>query len=229
MVKKSSMKPSAVSLIKHPEETSKFGIYSSTAALLFTNLLVIYFAVREDWSLVQIIWIYWLQSIIIGFFNFIRILTLKNFTTTNLKINKQPVNPSKGLQLFTAFFFAVHYGSFHFSYLFFLVAMSLTVKVPDFKLVLLSGLIFLLNHGYSFFSNLKSDSVREQNLGRVMFFPYARIIPMHLIILAGAVYWKGVEGLILFLLLKTLADLILHWVEHMGNSSGNSANKEMSK
>ena len=46
-------------------------------------------------------------------------------------------------------------------------------------------------------------------------FPYARIIPMHLTILLGSYFVGGAEGtLIIFLALKTLADVLMHMIEH---------------
>ena len=44
-----------------------------------------------------------------------------------------------------------------------------------------------------------------------MFYPYARIIPMHLTIVFG---FNFGGALILFLVLKTFADVIMHIVEH---------------
>jgi len=56
---------------------------------------------------------------------------------------------------------------------------------------------------------------RVPNIGTMMFFPYLRIIPMHLTIIFGSDYAKGSSGaLILFLVLKTIADLIMHMIEH---------------
>ena len=57
----------------------------------------------------------------------------------------------------------------------------------------------------------------------MMFFPYARIIPMHITIIAGGFLEKSVgvtfqanATLVLFMLLKTLADIIMHTVERRG-------------
>ncbi len=56
---------------------------------------------------------------------------------------------------------------------------------------------------------------RTPNIGTIMFFPYARVIPMHLTIVIGGHFTKGSQGaLILFLALKTIADLIMHMIEH---------------
>lgn len=51
-----------------------------------------------------------------------------------------------------------------------------------------------------------------------MFFPYARIIPMHLTIIFGGMFlYLGIGSvfvLVLFLGLKAVADLIMHIIEH---------------
>jgi hypothetical protein len=52
-----------------------------------------------------------------------------------------------------------------------------------------------------------------------MFFPYARIIPMHLTILIGVYLEEHSTGtVILFLGLKTFADLTMHLIEHGSKS-----------
>ena len=61
-------------------------------------------------------------------------------------------------------------------------------------------------------SNKVADEQKTQNIGRMMFSPYARIIPMHLIIIFGA--FLGKSSLIIFLLLKTAADIVMHSVKH---------------
>jgi len=63
--------------------------------LILSNLLAVYFAVREDWSLPTTMLIYWCQSSIIGFFNFVKILSLKQFSTKGPLINERPVQPTQ--------------------------------------------------------------------------------------------------------------------------------------
>ena len=50
----------------------------------------------------------------------------------------------------------------------------------------------------------------------MMFFPYARIVPMHLTIIFGSTDWGQRQSLALFLFLKLLADVIMHIVERKG-------------
>lgn len=190
----------------------------SVVSLLVSNLLVIILAVVQKWDTSTVLWVYWIQSIIIGFFQFLRILSLKKFSTNNFKINNQLVSPSTQTKTFTAFFFAFHYGFFHFIYAIFLFNLF-TNQPLDFNNLFIGGLIFLLNHAFSFSQNRIMDEYKIQNIGTLMFSPYARIIPMHLIIVFGAILGQSI--LIVFLLLKTLADLIMHTVKHKVNYSLN--------
>jgi hypothetical protein len=80
--------------------------------------------------------------------------------------------------------------------------------------------LFLVYQCFSFFYNRKWEDKQKPNIGKMMFFPYARIIPMHLTILFGGILSSGTfEGkmtLALFMLLKTFADVIMHIVEKKG-------------
>lgn len=159
-----------------------------------------------------------MQSIIIGFFQFLRILSLKKFSTENFKINNQPVLPTNNTKIFTAFFFIFHYGFFHFIYAIFLFNFFKSSQPFDFVNLFLGGFIFFINHFFSYYHNKIVDQQKKQNIGQLMFSPYARIIPMHIIIIFGAIL--GQSTLIVFLLLKTLADLFMHTIRHkITNSS----------
>lgn len=192
----------------------------SAWTLLFSNLFVIYIAISEHWPLITIMLAYWCQSIIVGIFNFIRILTLKDFSVENFRISGRNATPGTGTKLFTAFFFAMHYGIFHLVYLLFITSGMLfgdfsgsAIKV-DLSFVAITAGIFFLNHMFSFATNYAKDSAKKQNIGKIMFYPYARIIPMHLTILFGGMFFANSDTIILFLGLKTLADLIMHAIEH---------------
>jgi len=184
--------------------------------LLFSNIVTIFFAITENWNLSTIMWVYWFQSITIGFFNFIRILQLKEFSTEGFKINQQPAQRTQGTKIFIAFFFLFHYGFFHFGYLMFLLSGKLTNihrDTPNFaevKYIFLVSLLFFINHLFSYFYNRPKDT-KMQNIGSLMFYPYARIIPMHLTIIFGSLFGSALP---LFLVLKTFADVIMHIVEH---------------
>lgn len=185
----------------------------SALALVATNLLTIAIAVYQKWNPGTVMWIYWGQSIIIGAFNAVRMWTLQNFTTDGLKMNDQPVAPTTGNKRFVAIFFMVHYGFFHLVYAIFLISMA-KLTPHDILPILVCVAGFLVNHWFSYSYNMANDSARKLNLGTMMFFPYARIIPLHITIITGLMLSKTTWALVLFLSLKTVADLIMHAVEH---------------
>ncbi|MBI2315165.1 hypothetical protein HYU93_03890 [Candidatus Daviesbacteria bacterium] len=184
---------------------------SSAISLLFSNIIVIILAVVQKWDVSTVLRVYWMQSIIIGFFQFFRILSLRNFSTENLKINNQPAPSTFQTKIYIAFFFIFHYGFFHFIYAIFLFNFF-TNQALDLNYLFLGGSIFFLNHSFSFYQNRIIDKQQTQNIGQLMFAPYARIIPTHLIIVFGAIL--GQSALIIFLFLKTLVDLIMHTLKH---------------
>ncbi len=185
----------------------------SATTLVASNLITIVFALGQHWSLAVLMWIYWGQSVIIGVFNFVRMWTLKDFTTEGLKINDHPVDPTPAAKRQTAIFFLFHYGFFHLVYGMFLLTLG---KIPRDDMISIGACVamFLANHGFSFRYNREADAARKPNLGTIMFFPYARILPLHLTILFGFVFRTSAWAVLLFLLLKTVADLIMHAVEH---------------
>ncbi len=140
-------------------------------------------------------------------------MDLKTFSTDGLEINSRPVaGPSKGVKRFVVGFFIFHYGFFHLIYLIFLK--NLTAQNPEQTAVLIGSAIFFVNHWLSYRSNREQDETKKQNIGAMMFYPYARIIPMHLFILFGGFLVGGTFSLIFFLLLKTVADVCMHLYEH---------------
>jgi hypothetical protein len=185
-------------------------------------------------GLILLLWPYWAQSVIIGWYARKRMLALEDFTTDGMTMNDEPVATTKKAARQTANFFALHYGFFHFGYFVFLMAFSTTANAEGFapitvndvdteffvgKLDVLDAL-FISAIGFSFAKGhritheeqVASDVGAKRNLGTLMAFPYLRIIPMHLTIILGAMLSAG-TGLLLFGGLKTLADVGMHAVE----------------
>lgn len=179
--------------------------------LIFTNGVTIAYTIIENWPLITIMLVYWVQSCIIGFFNVVRILSLKEFSTEGYYINDKPVAPTEKTKRKSAYFFAFHYGFFHAIYAVFLLTNIEGISVHH---VLFGGIIFFVDHLFSFRYNRERDQEKIQNLGRLMAFPYARVVPMHLVIVFFGVFLSGTLPLLVFLGLKSLADVIMHVVEH---------------
>lgn len=197
----------------------------STLSLLISNGLVILFAIIDKVSATDVLWIYWSQSVIIGIFNAVEILMLKEFSTAGFRRGNKPVLPTKAAKYSTAAFFIFHYGFFHLVYAVFLGASSLFAGQGSpgrgKGFIFYSAAIFFARYFVDF---VKSRNIERQalpHLGRMMFAPYVRIIPMHLTIILGAFigaagsFSAGADAavLALFMGIKTVVDLITHSVD----------------
>jgi len=170
--------------------------------LLAGNLYCIWYFKIHSNGFTTVIWIYWIQSVIIGFFNFIDLLTIKNYDTGDTKLNGQPITEkNKGC---LPWFFLMHYGLFHFVYgIFLLVKFSLLNVDKSFLLIGVAA--FLAESLAGFIRRKVAEQELMFNIGSLFFLPYLRIVPMHLVILVPA--FLGIQPSIIFLLLKTLADI----------------------
>lgn len=187
----------------------------SVTGLLLSNLLTIILALLQQWDVHVLMWIYCGQSVVIGYFNVHRILDLKEFSTANFRVNNRPVQPTRQTQRQVAGFFALHYGFFHLAYIVFLATETETLGPFPLFSVVVCILAFYINHRFSYRYNQPREQGRVPNIGSIMFFPYIRIIPMHLMIVAGSSFAGGSQGaLLVFLLLKTAADVAMHVIGH---------------
>lgn len=181
--------------------------------LLASNAVALVIALWQGWPLGLLLWPYWLQSVIIGFFSFRRIRGLQRFSTAGFRINGRAVDPTEATKRSTANFFALHYGLFHVVYAGFLSRQVLPAQ--DWLWVGLAGAAFFLNHRDSFLRFRDADRRGEPNIGTLMFLPYLRVLPMHVMIIVGiGVLGGGVLSVLLFGVLKTAADCAMHVAEH---------------
>src|SRR5690606_6752584 len=124
-----------------------------------------------------LMWPYWIQSVIIGFYAWRRMMSLREFTTAGLKSNGRPVPETEAGKRSVATFFLLHYGFFHFIYLFFLLAEH-RVSLPLEIIALLGcGLSFVLSQRETFAAQHAADLQGRPNLGALMFLPYLRVLP----------------------------------------------------
>ena len=213
-----------IDLRERPADNAVIGI-------VLMNVMVIIAALVSGDGLVMMMWPYWIQSVVIGYFNVRRIQKLQHFSTDGLKINGEYVDPTPGTRRQTWIFFMIHYGFFHFGYMMFLLAYSSGLmtaesgagaEIPlgssglgDWNRVwfLATAIGFFISHGQSHREHVEADLRGTSNIGTLMFMPYIRIIPMHITIIVGALLGDGL-GLLLFGGLKTAADVVMHKVEH---------------
>ncbi|MEW6749031.1 MAG: DUF6498-containing protein [Candidatus Micrarchaeota archaeon] len=219
-----------------PRELLKRENWTPSAIMLVVgNAVAIFFALLQGMDPASVVWAYWLESVIIGGY------TILAFGAIGLKTARTDWRGATGSWAMGAFF-TVHYGMFHAGYFVFLFILPwFTPDLAELPDVLLLAGIFLISHGYSFVSNFLDKPKRlectKDNLNDVMMAPYGRILPMHLgIILSGFLvgpllaifatadeisgtslgweYAAKLAGLLVFMVLKTGADVAGHMIRY---------------
>jgi len=178
-----------------------FGLW----ALLGMNAYVIYYYTAHPDSYPSIVALYWVQSVCIGLFNFIALLIIPR----TAEDDKYDPTGKKGNGC-TAFFFLFHYGVFHLVYFVFIAGDIVKSNAVDWLFLRNTSLLILASSALNFIQDAQRMRKQEANMGVMFFMPYARIIPMHLMILAPK--FLGISAAYVFLVLKTIADIIMHFV-----------------
>jgi len=191
---------------------------SPAQAIIASNLATLVAALLQGWGMIQLLWPFWGQSVIIGYYSLLRI------------------RKAAGWDLRYPLFFLAHYGGFHAVYLMFLIALTQSSDAQGLVPVNtntgdpmqlyagtytpLDGVIYLaliigfwLTHRASHRRYLDADLRGDPSAQKLMAMPYLRVLPMHLTLILGA-FLGGPGTVIFFMLLKTAADLLMHRVEH---------------
>ncbi len=163
------------SLFNYKKTLLSIKVDSSTIILFLSNIIVIIVAVTQNWNIFQIMFVYWIQSIIIGIFSFLKIITAKSF--------------------FAVLIFFVNYGLFHLIY-FRLIASNYNILINS-SFIWLSALIFFGNHLFSFIVNYK-----KKNIKNTFHLANLRVIPMHAILMFSRSSIAGTIGLVFFFTIK---------------------------
>lgn len=177
-------------------------------ALIAANVVALLIAYATGMALRELMMVYWIQSVIIGIAAFVRILCLNRFDPQG-----RHLAPTKEKWM-SAFFFLLSYGMFHG---FYFVALTLIFGLDTADSAtgyLLCALVFAANHGYSLLQSVRRDAL-GQEIGAIMMLTYMRIVPMHLTILLGGMFFNGPGAFALFGGLKIAADVAMHMVEQL--------------
>ena len=189
-------------------------------ALIVANLVPLVGVLFYDWSLFTIIFCFWLESAVVGFYNIFKMVIIVNFRS-----------------IFRVPLFVVHYGAFMAAHLIFIFGLFSSDEMSSYggrfsglfpSADLLTShimnvwpafLVVFVSHGISFFYNfigkkefLRSTPEKQQNA------PYGRIILMHFTIILGGgliiTLGAPVPALVLLIVLKIVSDVHAHLKEH---------------
>ncbi|MDT8357206.1 MAG: DUF6498-containing protein [Methanomicrobiaceae archaeon] len=204
-------------------------------SLIVVNLITIALALLQGWDLGLTMFIYWAQSIFIGIFTVISILDLRISDAPEGELQRMFSGSlsDAGARKFFPFyklimagFFTLHYGLFHWGYLGFIVGFGFfhAGDLTENRGILLVLTLFFVNHLYSFLHYRRAEPLTGPRVSALFFRPYARIIPMHLSIIAAGFVLLAFTLLrlpdptpfilIIFLSLKTYMDAWMHMNKH---------------
>jgi hypothetical protein len=183
-----------------------------TRNLLLSNVATLAAALALHWDLAWLLWPYWIQSVIVGWYARRRMLALDRFSTEGFTSNGRRVAEDDAGKRGTATFFALHYGCFHLAYLAFLCKAHPVADLRAAAVLVACGVSFALSQRETYAVQHAADLRGRPNLGTLMFTPYLRVVPMHLAILIGG-NAAGSIALWVFCGLKTASDLLLDRID----------------
>lgn len=204
---------------------------SSLAVLVAANLLPVAGVAAFGWKVADLVFVYWLENVVIGVFNAARMAMAQG--TVDRKTG-QPLDAFGRwfMRLFMVPFFIVHYGGFCLGHGVFLATLfppgggeqgqdldDVLVRVATDPVFLLVAAALFASHGYSFLRHyVAGGEYRTASIDAQMMRPYKRIIVVHLFILGGAFLMMAlknqVPALLVFIALKLALDGWAHVREH---------------
>jgi hypothetical protein len=215
---------------------------ASLIVLVGANLIVGMLALRGNWGVVQLIVLYWFEALVIGGFNALRLVVVGLFGEQPFGATlARWVSVSFGQRLLLTVigvgFFALKFAGFAFvvaiSFLWASFEVNTAASGPNSAgasawfgaaKVPMSPVIVILvaSHGVSFVWNfLIGREYRKQNVPALVVWPYARMAAVSAVVAVGLLVITLVPAaghahlaVIVFVLLKTVADALSHRWEH---------------
>lgn len=209
----------------------------SITALTVANLVPLVGVIFFRWDAAAIVLLYWIENLIIGFYNILRMVLVK------VESSKKQFQ-----KLFLIPFFCVHFGGFCAVHGFFLLALfkigsaEEAISPPEpwlgplvFLQLLYSVIMqlwnsrppglewptlgLLVSHGISFIKNfINGQEYLTSKIDKIMMRPYKRIVLMHVAIIFGGVLimklGSPVALLCVLIFLKIGIDIWLHVRSH---------------
>ncbi len=200
-----------------PSPAAPSGLPPSAIALIGANLVPLVGVVAFGWTVFAVILLYWCENVVIGAFNVLRMIVA----------SPRSVAADVG-KVFLVPFFILHYGMFTTVHGIFVMALfgpgRFSPSPAAFAAAIRGagigyGVVALVaSHGFSFVRNyLGSGEYRNASPQLLMAQPYARVVLLHVTILAGGFFAKAMGApavaLAVLVSLKTALDLRAHVAE----------------
>lgn len=187
--------------------------HSSTFTLILANLIPFFGVLFWHWDLRTILFLYWSESGVIGFFNVLKMSLAQGVESKQASMSK----------IGSIIFFILHFGTFmavHGIFLFIITGSVATFSSFSWSSVLFGLAGIFSSHGYSFVSNyLINKEYQTATVSGLFSHPYSRIIVMHFTILLGGfismILGSPAGLLILLIIFKIIVDLSGHLHERI--------------
>lgn len=192
-------------------------LHSSALALVVANLVPVYGVLALGWKVAPIMVFYWTENLVVGFFNVLKMARARGpVGEPRMALNDKPVTEGSRRALIS--FFVLHYGLFTLVHGVFVMALFSPGRKESIAQLAMALLVLSISHGYSYRRNFigRGEYLRASFV-KLFWQPYARIIVMHVTIIAGGALAAAMGapiGVLLVLVgLKTAFDLGAHWLE----------------
>jgi hypothetical protein len=201
----------------------------SVLILILANLVPVFGVLFLAWQVFPILVLYWMENVVVGFFNVLKMLTNKPTDSTGWRgtasewASKMAIIP----------FFCVHYGIFTLVHGVFVFVMfggfmeeaeSATdflefFRNPEILQLMLGASVLFISHGVSFAVNyIGKGEYKEVTLNQLMGQPYVRVIILHMTIIFGGglitLLGSPIFALLLLVGLKIGIDVLAHLKQH---------------
>ena len=190
--------------------------------LIAANLIPLYGVFRQSWTVFPLIFLFWMENLVIGALNVPQMLFASPFDRKTW-IAKLLMIP----------FFCFHYGVFALGHGFFvllifgrpsmgrmvlptpaLIARVIREEKLEWALIALA-MSHVFSVGWNYFRNREYLAT---SLEKLMVAPYSRVIILHVTLILGGflvmTFNSPLVGLILFVIVKTVVDARMHIREH---------------
>ncbi|MCU0447007.1 MAG: DUF6498-containing protein [Microscillaceae bacterium] len=197
---------------------------TSAFAIILANLVPLAGVLFLGWSVFSVVFLFWLESLIIGFFNVWKMIFAQKSELMSIDGKAQASGCAK---LFLIPFFMVHYGMFMVGQgIFIFVFLGNTFQTESgitsntqsqlnnaFWLALL---VLFINHLGGFLRNyIFKKAYQTAVVSKLLFAPYGRVFIQQFVIIGGgfllAVFHTNFVFLALLIILKIIADIGGHY------------------
>ena len=187
--------------------------WRSVAELVAANVATIAIALLQHWPLTTLLWPFWLQSVIIGWYTRRRILSLSQFSIGE-RVVVSPGAAAEGIKRQMAEGFFLFYAFFHAIYFGFFLSEADAPEPLDLAFIAAMAVAFAVLHRRVYARIMENDRTSCPGIvTTAVLIPFVRVAPVFAAILLGFKLFGASGAVVLFGMLKMLADVLMHWVE----------------